>query len=216
MTLSELITDARSLFNQTDSSNSQITDSQLTIWANMAYRKIMAKLHNIPRQENDLTAATGDMSIDSDTLTIEEAYILDPDTSEYCKLEIVDISYLQHISESWLTDDADEPRYFARKDTFTYYLYPQPDSDWVGQNIKTFGKEFPADMSSDSDTPSKLPKNLQEIIPHYMAYKAWSQLGDTEKQTNEIIFFRSALKDMKQITSSGNLQNLRFRFTEED
>jgi len=214
MTLSELITSARSLFNQTDASNSQITDSQITGWANEAYRYILTKMKDIPKKENDLTAATDDITVSSNTLTIDEAYILNPDTSKYKQLSVIDISFLHNIDNGWLTEDTGEPEYFVRKDTFSYYLYPQPDTDWVGQTIKTFGMEFPTAMSDTTDSPDKIPINMQQAIPHYIAYKAFSQLNQSDRAANEITFFRSLVKSMLEISTSGSQSTRTFRFTE--
>lgn len=215
-TLSELITEARSIIGQTDEDNSVIQNSQLKIWANEAYRKVLVKMKSIPKKINSLTAATGDISVDTNTLSLDEAYILNPDTGDYDWLEVVDLSFLKYVSESWLTDDVGVPKYFARKDTFAYYLYPQPNSDYVGQTIQTIGLQFPTDMSGDNDTPSKLPLNLQELLPHYMAYRAFIQMGRTQEATNELITFRGSLKASLTISTAGNLMNMKFRFSEEE
>jgi len=215
-TLLDLIAEARSIIGQTEENNSSITNAQMKVWANEAYRKILVKMKSIPKQINELTAATGDIPVNTNTLSIDEAYILNPTTNDYDYLEIVDLNFLKFISNSWLTDDVGVPRYFVRKDTFSYYLYPQPNTDYVGKTIKTIGLQFPADMSLDTDTPSKLPLNLQELIPHYMAYRAFLQINREQDGANELITFRSALKSALSISVAGNISNMKFRFTEVD
>jgi hypothetical protein len=200
-TLSELRIDARSLFNETDASNSHITNTQLTAWCNEAYRYILTKLKTLPKKENDLTAALGDIALAEGVLTIDEAYILNPDTAKYDKLDVIDLSVLRYINPGWLSEDASVPSYLVRKDTFVGYLFPQPKTSYVGKNIRTYGMEFPTELSGDSDTPSKLSLNLIDALPHFMAYRAFSQLERPNDAGNELTIFRSMVKDQREIST---------------
>jgi hypothetical protein len=203
-TIAELTTEARSLINEPDSTNSHITDSQFYIWGNEAYRYILTKTKDIPKKENTLTTATGDIATSANTLTIDEAYMYNPVSGKYVPLQVIDLSYLQFINPSWLSEDAGEPKYFVRKDTFNVYLFPQPDTAFLAQNIKTYGMEFPATMSSASDGPDKLPLNLQDSMPHYMAYRAFSQLSMHDKAGMELELFRSMVKGQIDISTVGS------------
>jgi len=213
-TLGELTTEARTIFNETDANNSHVSNSELYVWANEAYRYILTKTKDLPKQETDLTAATGDISVSTSTLTVDEAYLLHPTTGDYYNLEVVDLSYLKNISGSWLSTDADEPKYLVRKDTFSFYLYPQPSTDFVGQNIRTYGLQFPADMTTSSDTPSKLPINLQDALPHYMAYRAFSKLEQQARAITELELFRSMVRGQIDISTVGSNSGQTWRVTE--
>lgn len=213
-TNAELVTEARSLFNETDSSNSHFTDTQLYIWNSEAYRYILTKTKDLPKKENNLTAAVGNISLDANSLTIDEAYIVDPNTSKYNKLDVIDLSLLQHINPGWLSEDVGAPIYFVRKDTFTGYLFPQPDSSWVGQNIRTYGMEFPAELSSASSTPDKIPLNLQDAIPHFTAYRAFSQLSMNDKAGMELELFRSMVKGQIEISTVTSNSGQMWRITD--
>lgn len=197
MTLSDMITQARSMINQTDSANSQITNSQLTTWANEAYRTIITRIGAIPETSYDLTSATGDMTVNSNVQKPLRAYMYRPDSAEYERLEIIGIDMLDYIDASWLSADTGTPNYFVRKSTFTYYLYPQPDSDNTSQTIKFHAISFPTDLSSDSDVPD-LPKNLQDLFPYFMAYRAFAQMGQEEQSVGKLIFFNTQMKADRQ------------------
>lgn len=213
-TNAELVVEARSLFNEIDSSNSHFTDTQLYIWNSEAYRYILTKTKDLPKKENNLTAALGNIALDANSLTIDEAYIVDPDTNKYGKLEVIDLSYLQYISPSWLSEEAGDPKYFVRKDTFTGYLFPQPDTDWIGQNIRTYGMEFPAELSTANSSPDKIPLNLQDAIPHFTAYRAFSQLGMPDKAGMELELFRSMVKGQIEISTVTSNSGQMWRVTE--
>jgi len=213
-TLTELTVESRSLFNETDSANSHITDAQLYIWANEAYRYILTKTKDIPKKENDLTAATGDITVGAHTLTIDEAYIVDPVTSKYFQLGVIDLSYLQYINQGWLSETAGDPKYLVRKDTFSVYLFPQPKTAFVGQNIRTYGMEFPANMTAGTDSPDKIPLNLQDAIPHYVAYRAFAQTSMHDKAGIELELFRSMVKGQIEISTVGSNSGQVWRVTD--
>lgn len=215
MQLSELITEARSLINQTDSNNSQITNTQLTTWANEGYRAIVARIGELPETEYELTSATGDMSTNTDILTMLRAYMYRPSSGEYEKLTIIGVDKLENIDEGWLSADTNIPIYLVRKSTHTVYLYPQPDSDNTSQTIKLFAIAFPTSLSADEDVPD-LPKNLQDLIPHYMAWRSLKQMGQEDKANTEIIFFNLQLKAQRQISTKFSGQQNRFQWTGRD
>lgn len=200
MTLAELITEARSIINQTDPDNSQITDAQLTIWANESYRNIVSGMESLPETTYSLTSALGDITLSTDILTLLRCYMLKQPDNEYGPLTIIGPDMLESIDGGWLSADVDVPRYFVRKSTFTGYLYPQPNTANIGQAIKLTCLAFPTSLSASSDTPD-LPKNLQDIMPHYMAYRSCQQMGQDEKATNELILVRSQLKANRQIST---------------
>ena len=213
-TNAELTTEARSLFNETDSNNSHFTDATLYIWNSEAYRYILTKTKDIPKKENNLTVALGDIALDANSLTIDEAYVVDPTTSKYGKLEVIDLSYLQYLNPGWLSEEVGDPKYFVRKDTFSVYLFPQPSSTWIGQNIRTYGMQFPAELSTAGSSPDKIPLNLQDAIPHYTAYRAFSQLGMHDKAGMELELFRSMVRGQIDISTIGSNSGQVWRITD--
>lgn len=205
----DLRTETRSLINQTDESNSQITSPQILIWLNEAYRAFVAELAAIPETGYDLTAATGDISLNSNILTLLSAHICRVGSSDYEEMAIIGMDKLNSVNPGYLSADAGIPSYFVRKSTFTAWLYPQPDTANVGQTIKIRTIAFPTELSSDSDTPD-LPKNLIDLMPYWAAYRAFSQMGMSEKATEKLIFVRTQLKAQKQISTKFSGQSNSF------
>ena len=212
MQLSEIITQARSLINQTDALNSQITNSQLIGWANEAYRAIITRLGAIPEETFTLSSAVGDISLDADILNLLRCRCYNPDNSTYEPLEIISMDTLDNIDSGWASADTGTPKYFVRKNTFTGYLYPQPDTAHIGQVLSLDAIAFPTELSADSDTPSFLPKNLHDLIPHFMAWRGWSQMGQPDRATNEIIYFNTQMKADRQISSKFSGQQNQWRW----
>ena len=213
-TNAEITTDARSLINELDANNSHFTDATLYIWNSEAYRYILTKTKDMPKKQNDLTVALGDIALSENSLTIDEAYVVDPTTSKYGKLEVIDLSYLQFLNPGWLSEEVGDPQYLVRKDTFTVYLFPQPSATWIGQNIRTYGMEFPVALTAAGDTPNKIPLNLQDAIPHFTAYRAFSQLGMPDKAGMELELFRSMVKGQIDISTIGSNSGQMWRVTD--
>lgn len=214
-TLADLITEARSLIGQTVAANSQITNTQLTTWSNEAYRTFVARLGAIPETEYSLVAALGNISLSANMLTPLRAYIYNASTTKYEKLLIIGPDQLENIDPGWLSADTGSPSYFVRRSTFTAYLYPQPDSNYLAQDIKFYTIAFPTELSADSDTPD-LPKNLIDLIPHYMAWRAFQQMQQTDKAIDKLIFINTQLKAQAQISTKFSGQQNRMMWTGRD
>jgi hypothetical protein len=200
MALSNIITECRSAISELDANNSHFTDAELTVWINEAIRFIITRLEELPVAFDEITSATGDIDLSTKTLLVNEAYILNPDNSKYEPLKIIDFSGLKYISPTWLSDGTDVPAYLARKGTFHVYLYPQPKTTYIGQNIKLAGVDFPVDLSSSTDVPD-LPQNVQDWIPHYVAYKAFPRLHEPQKSVDSLILLQGLIKSSKSIST---------------
>jgi hypothetical protein len=157
-------------------------------------------METIPETTYDFVAAAGDISLSTDILTLQRCYMLKMPDNEYSPLTIIGPDQLEQIDPGWLSAEVDVPRYFVRKSTFLGYLYPQPDTANTGQAVKLTCISFPTPLSATSDTPD-LPKNLQDIMPHYMAYRAFQQMGNGESATNELILVNTQIKANRQIST---------------
>lgn len=200
MNLSQLITEARSITNQTDPNNSQITDAQLTVWANEAYRTVVSRMETLPETTYALVSALGDIALSTDILTLQRVHMLQQPDNQYKALRIIGPDMLENIDRSWLSANTDVPRYFVRKNTFTGYLYPQPNPSNIGQDLQLVTISFPPQLVNANDVPS-LPQNLIDIMPHYMAYRAEQQMGNDPKANNELILVNTQLKANREIST---------------
>lgn len=199
MQLSEMRTEARLIFNEPDADNSHFTNSQLNAWANECDRYALTRLQSIPIKERDYTSGAT-ISLNARMLTIDRVYLKEQPQNKFQALIIIDLETLETVDPQWPSAEVGVPRYLVRKDTGTALMYPPPDTANTGQTVRTYGMEFPADMSADGDKPS-LPINLHDIYPHYMAYRAFQGLGMTDKATVELIFVNSQLKAQLAIST---------------
>lgn len=214
MQLSVMLTEWRTIIGEPDSTNSHFTDAQGKTWANECYRYIQTRIGDLPVKERNYTSASS-ITLNSNCLTIDRAYILAQPQNVYQKLDVIDLASLESIDPGWISANTGTPRFLVRKDTFTAIPYPPPDTANTGVNIRTYGMEFATELSSDSDTPT-LPLNLHDLFPHYMSYRSFQSLGMTEKATAELIFVNSQLKAQGSISTKFSEQRNRWVWQENE
>jgi hypothetical protein len=220
-TLSDLLLDWRQHISQTDTTNTNFTNAQGTIWANDAYRAIVAKLRHLPITLRSYTVASYALTLNSNTVAIDEVHVKNPDatnadgSNKYEPLEVIDIKTLVEMDPNYFAATSAIPRYLARNGTFAAILYPPPKASLVALTtpLRTIGLELPTELSSDSDTPD-LPGNLHDIIPHWMAYRSFSQLENQPKATEHITLWSSRLKDNKGLATEFSRQLNQFSWEE--
>lgn len=208
-TLAQIIADVRQHIGQTDSTNSNFTDAQLTIWVNDAYRKIVVALRHLPITPNNYAVASQDITLNANTVTVDNVLLKDPDVNNddgtagrYQLLKQISLDQLVELDAGYANAQADMPLYFVRTGTFSAVLYPPPKASVIAQTtpLKTMGLELPAELAADSDTPS-LPGNLHDIIGHWPAYRCFSELENQPKATEHITMFNAGIKDHKGIST---------------
>lgn len=211
-TLANILADARQHIGQTDSSNSQFSDAQLTIWANDAYRRIVAKIRHLPVKERDYSlssySAASGVTLNAETVTTDTVLLKNPDSlnsdgsAKYQELKVISLDELIAMDPDYQAVTADMPQYAVRKSTFTMILYPTPKASVKSQTtpLRTYGLELPTELSSSSDTPD-LPGNLHDLIAHWVAYRCFAQNEMTPKVTEHLTLFNSGLKEQKGLTT---------------
>lgn len=213
MTLAEMRNEFRRIVNELTSQN-HFDAPQINLWLNEGYRYTLTKLDTIPIKETDLVSAET-ISLSTRTLTIDTARIKAQPVDEFQVLKIIDIETLSRIDPDWENADPNIPEYLVRMSTFLVRLYPEPDVANTGVTVRTHGMEFPADLALDGDTPD-LPLNMHDILPHYAAYRGFSQLGETERSTQELILVNGLLKAQHAITTKFSNRQNRWKFDEPD
>jgi hypothetical protein len=214
--LSEIISKFRSIINETIPGNTHFSDeNQLAEWCSEAIRFIITRLEQMPVTWSSITSALGDIALDDTTLLVNEAYILNPDTGKYDELKVVDYSNLKYISPTWLSDEANTPKYLARNGNFLVSLYPQPSTKYVGQNIKLAGIVFNATVTVGGNLP-QMSKNVYDWIPHHMAHNAFQQLGFSDKSVSELVLVQGLIKSAKSLTTKFSEQSEQWAITEDN
>lgn len=225
-TLAQMITDARSIFGQTDSSNTSVYDSELIIWANDAYRDIVRSIASashggVPITARDYTVTAGTISsgsvtLNSATIRIDTARWRQNSSSRFIELEVINLEQLMRWFPDWENDDAaSQPKYLVRTGTFAAKLYPVPDTSEATQTVRVYGIESPSALSSLTDTPD-LPEFLHDLFAHFMAYRAFAKLEDSARSISELTMYRGALKEGRGIASNFSSKQKGWQFDEID
>lgn len=199
MIVTEMITEARILFSEQDTTNTHVSDASLLRWANKCYRLVLTALRMLNKIESSLVTALGDIAISARTLTLEKAFIRNPDSGEYQKLDIIDYTVLADIDENWLAAATGDPTHLVRGNTFTVRLYPQPSTKWLAAPIKTYGMVFPTDLAT-SDTPN-VPLNIQDVFENYMAYRAFMSVNNYEAAGAQLKLFNDVIKSQRAVST---------------
>ena len=215
-TLSQLRTDARELFGQTDAAKSNISDSRLTVFANDGLAEVYKKLKRAATTvvtTDYTTDSTGLVTLNATTISVRSARYLDGNSSEYYPLELRDFEWLRDNYPDFENDDTGRPEYLIRNTGHNdVRLYPIPSTTHEGSNkLRVDALEMPTALSADSDTPD-IPEILHLAIPHYMAYRAHSYLGNTEASVRELTIFRSSVKSSANLVAKLGARRLRWTF----
>lgn len=220
MQLSTMRSESRQLFGQTVAANSNISDSQLNTWANLAYDFIIGKTRDIPITERSYSTPAGSsptITLNASTITVDRAKIYVRPDNFWQELEIIDIDDLMRLDPDWENADVGVPEKLVRMGTFSIRLYPPPNTSIASQatSLKTYGLERPASLSSDSDLPD-LPVLLQNLFPHYMAARAFAFLGDEERSAIHFKFFYGAVRDVLALTQKFSDRRIRWKFERDE
>lgn len=225
-TLAQMVSDARQIFGQTDAANSSISDAQLTIWANDAYRDMVRAMASAshggtPITSRDYTVSgshisSGAVTLNSATIRLDTARWRQNSSSKFVELEIINLEQLMRWFPDWENEDtASEPKYLIRTGTFAAKLFPVPSTSEATQTLRVYGIESPAALSDSSDTPD-MPEFMHDLIPHFMAYRAFSFLEDKDRAISELTLYRGALKEGKGIAANFSTQQKGWKFDEVD
>ena len=220
MQLSVMRTEARQVFGQTDAANSNVSEGQLTTWANLAYDFIIGKTRDIPITERSYSTPAGSsptITLNANTITVDRVKIYVRPASLWQELEIIDIDDLIAMDADWENADVGIPSHLVRMGTFSARLYPPPNTSIESQStsLKTYGLERPTSLSSDSDTPD-LPIILHNLFPHYMAARACAFLGDEERSGIHFKFFYGGVKDVLALTQKFSDRRIRWKFARDE
>ena len=200
MQLSVMRSESRLIFNEPDIDNSHFTEAQLTLWANECYRFIVTRLGGLPIKERDNTySSAGVVTLNASTLTVDSAFFNAQPANKLAQIDIIDLDTLTVLDPAWASADTGIPIYLIRKDTFTAFLHPPPNTANLSQTLRTYGLEIPTSLASDTDLPI-LPANLHDLFPHFMAYRAFQQLGNVDRATSELILVNGQIKAQASIS----------------
>lgn len=194
-------TEARLIIGQTDASNSDFMQAQLTAWANEFYRNACVKLESVPITSRAYTTAAS-ITLNANTVKVNRAKWKAQPQDDWVELEIHDLDDLFRRDSNWEDAVTGVPDWLVRTGTFVAIPYPPPNTANNNQasGLKTYGLELPTALSADGDTPD-LPANIHDLFPNYIAYKAYLRLGMSDKATEQLVLCNGGLKAQRNVST---------------
>ena len=178
--LATLRTSVRRYINETDTSNTNFQDSELTDYLNQATLFLGTQME-WPIQTDIATGAAGQAlyQLPSDFIELLDIYW------NQTKLPLLDRSDLGEISPSWQQDPVGTPRIAYRFDQGTIGLYNTPDALQQLNGVASYHLQItyiamPPTLVNDSDIPD-LQNAYQMCLPFYAAFICEHRLGNDKK-----------------------------------
>ena len=205
LTLSELHTLTRQRLNEKDVNNTHFTNAEITQWVNLGQQFIAVRLGQMPKVITTLTAAAGNISYSGSIIAPQSAHIKNAD-GDYEKLRLMSEETLEALHPGWLNADTGAPSILIRTNYATFRLFPAPDSDYLGNDIRIRATETPTAMVSDTDE-SELPDPLHPELSNYACYEACQMLSRHELAVSFIKKVTGSTKSLKNILTRSQGEN---------
>lgn len=215
-TLAELQADVRQIIGQPSASVSSISDAQLTIWLNDAYRRAVTELQSFPVTNTDYAPTSLSVSLNAGHITIDRARFSAAPQNEFEELEIIGYDEFIRRYPDYEGDDTGIPQIFVRTAVRTGIIYPAPNSANSGRTLRVSGMSNPTSLSASTDVPTALVDNLHDILPNYAAFRAYQYLAETDKSTQQLILFNQGLKAQRGISQGYSRGKKHWWFAEVD
>ena len=179
-TLATLRTAVRRYINETDNTNSNFSDSELTDYLNQATQFLGTQME-WPIQTEIATAAANQSLYQLPTDFIELLDIYWNQT----KLPLLDRNDMGQISPSWQQDPVGTPRVAYRFDQQTIGLYNTPDTLQTLNGVSSYQLQItyiaiPPALVNDGDIPD-LQSMYHMALPFYAAFICEHRLGNSSK-----------------------------------
>lgn len=204
--LLQLRTSVRRYINETDSTNSHFTDSQLNDYLNQAVTFLGTQME-WPEQVDQASAVTNQAlyQLPSDFIALVDAYF------DNKKLVILERADLGQISPSWQNDPSSTPTVAYQFNRDTIGLYPAPDSSQSAKIIQIQYLHLPATLSADTDIPD-LHTAFQMCLPFYAAFLCDYGLGNDKKADIHLAKYDQHRKALMSRLQKYSDDLLRFRW----
>ncbi len=177
----------RAGISQEDTTNTDLTDSQLNGYINIGVRELGALVKK-PIDHVSVQAQQGAAAytLPADTVIMTTAYFGDSSANgDVRSLRIIPEEELKEVAPAWMdesTNSQGRPRFAVLIDRLTVLVYPTPNAteSVSGKKIHIGYVYQPAILVNDSDVPD-LPIIYHDLISRYAISLAWSsKLGKPE------------------------------------
>lgn len=178
-TLAQLRSIVRAGISQEDTSNTDLSDSQLNGFINVATRELGALVRK-PIDHDDVQVEQGVNAypVPSDFVLLMTAYFGDPSTGDQRAIRIIPEEELKEVMPNWLSsavEDQGRPQFVTLIDRRTLLLSPTPSAEEsAAGKLLSFGYVYqPAVMVTDSESPD-LPIVYHDLVARFAESLAWS------------------------------------------
>lgn len=217
-TLQQLVSQTRVLIDQTDSTNSNFTDSELTGFLNEALQ-FGATQCGWPRDQIQVQVESnvGSYTLPSDFLSLRNVYFGDPTTNgDVRPIAIMTEEQLRERYPNWLetgTTNNGRPVACFLLDRATVHIYPRPNAteSASGKYLILSYTYYPAAMSADGDYPD-LPDAYHDYLKFYaghLCYAGKLKNAERSKEYLDLFIKQMKLQQPEVINQEGN-NNLYF------
>lgn len=173
MTAQVLLNQARAIFGQRDSTNSQFSDGTSTTlpslldFLNEWYHYVIGKLDEAPvKTDTSLVTVTDQVeySLPTDNLFLHEVYLVDSNSKKNTLPVYNQDEMDERFGSAWQSDDSGAPVAAFRSTYGKFGLHPKPDSTNSSLQISLLISYLPTDLAL-TDSPSMYVPMQDTAIP---------------------------------------------------
>lgn len=160
-----------------DNTASSADRALMLLWANSGYAEVLsAGRFKIAPANMTFTAGTGDYTLPTQALAINEVYVTTASTTLTSRLERVTAQQImdRRIAES--SGGVPPARYYALNGANLLMVYPTPTSSL--DSMTMYYVPRPTPLSADGDSPSDVPEEHHKVIEDYMLWNAGQYVND--------------------------------------
>lgn len=203
-----LLATTRQLVDESDSSNSHFTDSEVYGFINQAIRYLGTDIE-WPLQTAQATAVANQAvyTLPEDFISLADVYF---NNDNIAIIERADLSALQ---QNWQDAPSGIPRYCYKSDNQKVGLWPKPDSTQAGNLLQIQYIKVPPDLSDDTTAPD-LHSAFYDCLPFYAAFMFEHSLGNRKAAETNMNLYETHKKRLLSRVQRFSDDTFRFRWSE--
>lgn len=198
----------REYIDETDTTNTHFTDSQIYSFLNQAIRFLGTDLE-WTEQKSEATSVEDQAvyTLPDDFISLKDVYFDGRD------LPIVERGDLSALNEQWQDAESGTPRYAYKSGNSKIGFWPPPNADNAGLTIQIEHYQLPADLSTDIDVP-ELHTAFQDCLPFYAAFLCEKSLGNRKAAEANMTDYEIHKKRFQSKLERFSDDSFRFRWSD--
>lgn len=204
MNLGDLKTRVKRQFG--DESGVQITDADITRWANDAQREIIMQNESVLQATDliDLVAGDDSYPYPTDLMVLRSVKIRGSSSEPYLAIKGLTLSQFDETLQTWDTNtNRGIPAVYTVYDN-QIFLYPNPSVS-ITDGLKILYSQNPTDLVNDADAIA-LPLSYHNALVKYCLIQAYEMDEDWEGSSNKLAQFQNDLNITAERENRANLE----------